>query len=97
VREPRRTRTVEADLSFVAPGSAINRRFVASGEEVNTGHYEMHSVQIGDARDAAGDFTLDGNGFVLARHESAITDFHDSAEAHVDFMPGRAAGGALPT
>lgn len=75
-------RQVDTRMSFVAPGSFVNRRFVAPGEEVNTGRYEMHAVTVRDARSIAGRFTLDKNGFVLARFETAVEDFHDAE--HVD-------------
>ena len=67
-------------MSFVAPGSFINRRFVAPGAEVNTGRYETHPVTVRDARSIAERFTLDDNGFVLAQHRSAVTDFHDAEQ-----------------
>jgi hypothetical protein len=75
--EPRK---VEADISFLAPGSFINRRFVAPGAEVNTGRYEPHRVSIHDGRSIADRFTLDVQGFVLASMPSGIRDFHDSCE-----------------
>lgn len=73
-------RCVEADISYLAAGSLINRRFVAPGEEVNTGTYEYHRVAVRDGRAIKDRFNLDGNGFVLAEHVSAVTDFHDSKQ-----------------
>jgi hypothetical protein len=73
-------RSVEADISYLAPGSYVNRRFVAPGEEVNTGTYQYHRVEVCDARPIRDEFTLDTNGFVLADHKSAVTDFHDSEQ-----------------
>lgn len=70
-------RQVETEMSFVAPGSFVNRRFVAPGEEVNTGRYERYPVTVRDARSIADRFTLDAHGFVLARQATAVTDFHD--------------------
>jgi hypothetical protein len=70
-------RVVEADMSHVAPDSRINRRFVAPGVEHNTGTYETHKVQIRDGRPIADRFSLDVEGFTLARRPSAIADFFD--------------------
>jgi hypothetical protein len=70
-------RTVEAEISYVAPGSRINRRFVAPGVERNTGRYETHHVPIRDGRAICGRFSLDVHGFVLAERRSAVTDFLD--------------------
>lgn len=73
-------RTVEAEIGYLAPGSHINRRFVAPGKEVNTGTYRNYRVQIRDARPLSEQFTLDTHGFVLAGHRSAVRDFFDSGE-----------------
>ena len=73
-------RSAEADISFLAPGSFINRRFVSAGIEVNTGRYESHRVPVYDGRSLSDWFTLDRNGFVLAEHRSAVKDFHDNDE-----------------
>jgi len=70
-------RTVEATINYVAPGSFINRRFVAPGVEHNTGHYESHRVEVRDARPIQSRFSLDVQGFVLAERPSAVTDFFD--------------------
>jgi hypothetical protein len=75
-----RLKTVEAEIVYLAAGSFINRRFVAPGQEVNTGAYEPHKVTITDGRAAAETFSLDRHGFVLAKHRSAVADFADKAE-----------------
>jgi hypothetical protein len=68
-------RAVDTRINYLAPGSHINRRFVAPGQEVNTGTYEPYPVQVRDGRAIKDQFTLDRNGFVLARHRSAVKDF----------------------
>lgn len=73
-------RSVQAEISYVAPGSFINRRFVAPGLEVNTGSYEDHRVTIRDARNIRNQFDLDTQGFVLADYPSAVVDFFDKDE-----------------
>ena len=73
-------RTVQADISYVAPDSTINRRFVAPGIERNTGRYETHRVSIRDARGIEDRFSLDVQGFVLAERPSAVQDFFDQGQ-----------------
>jgi hypothetical protein len=72
-------RTVDAEITYLSPGSFINRRFVAPGVEVNTGSYEPYRVKIADARSAQDLFSLDRHGFAIAPHRSAI-DFDNKAE-----------------
>jgi hypothetical protein len=79
-------RTAQADISFLAPGSFVNRRFVSAGIEVNTGRYEPHRVPVYDGRPISDWFTLDRNGFVLAKHQSAVRDFHDSDEVDAVYV-----------
>jgi len=67
---------IRASVNYLSADSHINRRFVAPGAEINTGRYLPHEVDIHNAR--IGDApTLDTHGFTLARHRSAIDDFHD--------------------
>jgi hypothetical protein len=73
-------RSVEAAITYVAPDSRINRRFVAPGVECNTGRYETHRVPIHDGRAVRDRFSLDLQGFVLAPHRSAVRDFFDRDE-----------------
>jgi len=73
-------RSVETQIMYVAPGSFINRRFVAPGVEYNTGTYEPHVVRVRDARPIADHFTLDTHGFSLSKHPSAVKDFFDKDE-----------------
>jgi hypothetical protein len=73
-------RAVDAQITYVAPGSFINRRFVAPGVEHNTGRYEAHRVKVRDARPIASHFALDTHGFELLTHRSRVRDFFDRAE-----------------
>ena len=73
-------RVIEAAINYVAPGSFINRRFVAPGVEHNTGRYEAHRVNIHDGRLVKDRFNLDVNGFVLAARPTAVRDFFDKDE-----------------
>jgi hypothetical protein len=76
----REARTVDAEICYLAPGSHLNRRFVAPGVEHNTGRYEAYPVKIQDGRPIADSFTLDTHGFVLAHAPSQVRDFFDKEE-----------------
>jgi hypothetical protein len=61
-----------ATLSFITPTSKFNRRYVAPGEEINTGIYEDKKVVIRDARPERERLTLEKNGFKLIDHKSKV-------------------------
>ena len=65
---------VPARLSFITPTSKFNRRYVAPGEEVNTGVYEDKDVLIRDARAKREKMSLDKNGFTLIDHKSKVIE-----------------------
>jgi hypothetical protein len=72
-------RDVEATLSFITPTSRFNRRYVAPGEEINTGVYEDKKVIIQDARPNRDKFKLDTNGFSLLEHQSKVTKLRSNS------------------
>ncbi|MCW2390208.1 hypothetical protein M2333_003254 [Sphingobium sp. B11D3B] len=83
VMDPEATvRSVEAQLQYLLPGPAINRRFVSAGVEVNTGRYGPFPVTIRDARAIRPHFTLDRQGFVLLDAPSDVADFTDRDEVN---------------
>jgi hypothetical protein len=71
---------IRTEITYLAPGSFINRRFVAPASEVNTGEYRSYPVTVRDARPNQSDFTLESHGFVLRPHRSAVRDFLDKEE-----------------
>jgi hypothetical protein len=71
---------IRTEISYLAPGSFINRRFVAPSREVNTGEYRTYPVTIDDARPRQSEFTRATHGFELRAHRSAVRDFRDKAE-----------------
>src|SRR6188768_940649 len=71
---------VKAHITYLAPGSFINRRFVAPAREVNTGEYRSYPVTVRDARPRQSQFTLASHGFELKSHVSAVGDFYNKAE-----------------
>jgi hypothetical protein len=73
-------RTTEAEINYLAPdGPPTYRRYVAAGAEVNTGSFVPHRVTIRDGSSVRDQLTLDGNGFALFDHTSAVGDFSDKA------------------
>jgi hypothetical protein len=77
---------VDTELFYLAPGSFVNRRFVAAGEEVNTGRYQAYPVKISDGRPLKDRFDLDTHGFLLADHKSAARDFFDHEEVETVYV-----------
>jgi hypothetical protein len=77
---PAHTRAVTGELSYLAPESTVLRRFTAPGESVNTGTYRTYEMPISNGRLVRDQFTLDRNGFEIAGHPSAVTDFTDREE-----------------
>jgi hypothetical protein len=73
-------RSVDTQITYLTPGSFINRRYAAPGVEVNTGTYQPYPVKVSDARPIREQFTLDSHGFVLAEHRSAVQNFYDNEE-----------------
>ena len=73
-------RSTQSQVSYLTPDSLINRRFVAPGEEINTGAYEPHKITVRDGRDIRDKLTLDTHGFSLIDAPTKINDFHDSKQ-----------------
>jgi hypothetical protein len=66
---------IATQITYLLPTSRVNRRFWAPGAECNTGTYAPYDVTIRNARLATAPFTLEEQGFALAHHHSAITDW----------------------
>ena len=75
-REARQTRAL---IRYVDPGDFVTRRYVSAGKEMNTGTYSDHETVIRDGMPIRDHFTLDTHGFMIAKHASAVKDFHDKA------------------
>jgi hypothetical protein len=71
---------IQTEITYLAPGSFVNRRFVAPQREVNTGEYLSFPVTVRDARPRQADFTIASHGFELKTHRSAVRDFYDKDE-----------------
>jgi hypothetical protein len=79
--------TVEGELNYLAPESKVLRRFTAPGRSVNTGSYRPYVMPIHNGRPVADRFSLDGNGFALIDHPTAVTDFTDREEVERVYVP----------
>ena len=53
----------------------------------STGTHEAKKVTIADGRTLAGELSLDGSGFVLVRHPTAMRDFFDADELKRVYYP----------
>jgi len=71
---------VRATLNYLAPGSARNRLYVAPGDHLSTTQYAPRTVHISNGRACREEFTLDGTGFALIDHRSAVAGLADAAE-----------------
>jgi hypothetical protein len=91
-------RQAPALIRYLDEGDFVTRRYVSQGAEMNTGDYRDYAVVVRDGMPIRDHFSLDVHGFVIAKHETAIADFHDKAavdasyqhevEAHVARLTG---------
>jgi hypothetical protein len=58
-----------------------------TGEPRRIGNYGTFHVRIHDARPIAGALSLDREGFVLRRHDTAVRDFYDEREVKDVYYP----------
>lgn len=74
---------VEAELVFAERGGEKPYAYVGeapAGVPQSRGDYRSRTVRLENARPVAGRFSLDVEGFALARHASAVRDFWDEAQ-----------------
>jgi len=83
-------KSVVAPLNFLVPMAekpvAYNYE-PPPGVPVRTGAGEEHQVPIRDARPLIGRLSLDKEGFVLLRHQSAVENFYDENEITSAYYP----------
>lgn len=77
-------RKAPALIRYLAEGDYVTRRYVSQGAEMNTGDYADYETVVRDGMPIRDHFALDTHGFVIAKHRSAIVDFH--ARADVDAL-----------
>jgi hypothetical protein len=82
--------TVSAPIQFgidtgTTPVTMVNA--AAIGDDERFGTFETHQVTIHDARPLVDRLSVDIQGFCLARHETAVVDFYDTAEVREVYYP----------
>ena len=85
-------KTVEGILRFLAPMSekpAITVPMAGSDSHITMAdhHYEDRPVLIHNARLCANELSLERQGFVLTRRDSAMGDFYDDETVRSVFYP----------
>jgi hypothetical protein len=74
-------------VNYLAPGSALNRLYIAPGEQLATARYEPRSVTIGNGRTCPDELTLDRAGFELVGHRSAVAGIADTTALDAVYTP----------
>jgi hypothetical protein len=83
-------RAVLANLTYLAADSErpVSYTFEPpAGTPWRSGSFAARQVEIRDARPLAGALSLDGAGFALRRHRSAVADFYDDREVRAVYYP----------
>jgi hypothetical protein len=82
---------VEAVLNYFAPSKEKPRTYTYNppppGEPQSTVVAEPRTLAIRDVRPIATQVSLDGEGFSLIRHRTAVKNFHDDAEVKAAYYP----------
>src|SRR5205085_9724038 len=65
---------------YLDPRSTVRRQFIAPGASISTAGNERHAVTVRDGRPVQDSFTLDVQGFEIARHPTAFGDLAPRAE-----------------
>jgi hypothetical protein len=73
-------------IRYLDEGEFVTRRYVSQGAEMNTGDYRDYPVEVRDGMPMREHFSLDVHGFVIAKHASAIADFHDKAAVDASYL-----------
>lgn len=79
-------RQAPALIRYLDEGDFVTRRYVSQGAEMNTGTYVDHATIVRDGMSIRDHFTLDTHGFVIAKHQSAISDFHDRPQVDAAYL-----------
>ncbi len=81
---------VEAELTYTIRTDERPVRYkydVDDEKRTKTETTEAKTMRIHDGRAVARDLSLDDQGFVLTRHDSAVADFYDDAEVRSVYYP----------
>ncbi|WP_298171614.1 CmcJ/NvfI family oxidoreductase [Novosphingobium sp.] len=79
-------RQAPALIRYLDEGEFVTRRYVSQGAEMNTGDYRDYAVVVRDGMPLRDHFSLDMHGFVIAKHETAIADFHDKGAVDASYQ-----------
>jgi len=79
-------RKAPALIRYLDEGEYVTRRYVSQGSEMNTGDYRDYPVEVRDGMPMRDHFSLDVHGFMIAKHDSAIVDFHDKAAVDAGYQ-----------
>lgn len=79
-------RKAPALIRYLDEGEYVTRRYVSQGSEMNTGDYRDYPVEVCDGMPMRDHFSLDVHGFMIAKHDSAIVDFHDKAAVDAGYQ-----------
>src|SRR5258708_1120779 len=72
--------SVTAQIEYLSSTPRVSRPFVAPTGGRPPDAFEKHRLRTRNGRPFEDQFSLDTHGFVLARHSTAVKDFHDKAE-----------------
>jgi len=81
---------VNAQLNYLvnATPKPVNYTYdPPTGVPRSSGKHVAQDVAIRNARELLDELSLDNNGFVLAKHETAVKDFYDSGEVKSVYYP----------
>ena len=81
---------IEADITYTLDTGEklINGTFgPPTADRLNTGSYERKRLPVRDGRAAGADLSLEGAGFMLAEHRTAVTDFFDKDQLESVYYP----------
>lgn len=81
---------IEVPMNYLTKGSEkpVNYMYTPPpGVPPRTGQYGKYTVPLYDGRSIAQHLSLDTNGFMLTRHETAVKNFYDPDEVHAVYFP----------
>ncbi|KAK5459721.1 hypothetical protein LTS15_003850 [Exophiala xenobiotica] len=72
-------------MDYIRADSKMNRRYMAAGNEVNTGKYETKHVLVHDVRPELNKYTLKTTGFQLVKYESQVNDWSNMDQLNTTY------------
>ena len=81
---------IEADITYTLDTGEklINGTFgPPTADRLNTGSYERKRLPVRDGRAAGADLSLEGAGFMLAEHRTAVSNFFDKGQLESVYYP----------